>query len=301
MNLELHRIFDKNRSSTGKDLRDLSGWDELSLWRECRNDPEIETSVSGRRYLRLDRNVQGYARLSPSIKREFLTYTVCGQKKYSSSVQDQSETLTEETRMISLDKRDFARRTLERVVLSSELSEEILDNVCFIIAGDIVYDMAHLEPRPESSTGRLVKGSDLDIICVTEDDLSKETVLHLDKAIYREKYLCLVKPDIREEIDYVIKDLNKTRRQLKFDSFEHMVASKILFEGEFLFGNEGIFDRIKEMLKKFSIPERLGVLTEEAHKNRSQAEAFLLEGTGSLSEDESLKLFYTRDEADEIF
>ncbi|MFC2158823.1 hypothetical protein ACFLT9_13400, partial [Acidobacteriota bacterium] len=61
------------------------------------------------------------------------------------------------------------------------------------------------------------------------------------------------------------------------------------------------FDRIKEMLGEFSIPERLGSLTEEAHKNRSQAEDFLLGGTGSLSEEESLKLFYTRDEADEIF
>ena len=37
-----------------------------------------------------------------------------------------------------------------------------------MIAGDVVFEMAHLEPRPESSTGKLVKGSDLDIVVVTK-------------------------------------------------------------------------------------------------------------------------------------
>jgi hypothetical protein len=43
------------------------------------------------------------------------------------------------------------------------------DQVCFIIAGDIVYSMAHDVPRPERSTGKLVKGSDIDIVVIVCD------------------------------------------------------------------------------------------------------------------------------------
>ena len=64
---------------TGIELRDrLRGEGPLALWQACRTSPALETRTLGRRYLRLDRQVEGYARLSPSILREFLTYSVIG-------------------------------------------------------------------------------------------------------------------------------------------------------------------------------------------------------------------------------
>ena len=54
---------------TGKELREATGADDLALWRLCRATPAIHESRVGRRYLRLDKQVDGYARLSPSIKR----------------------------------------------------------------------------------------------------------------------------------------------------------------------------------------------------------------------------------------
>lgn len=301
MSSPTYRILRENTSLTGKELRDLTGLEELSLWRECRRDPRIETRIAGKRYLRLDRRVKGYARLSPSIKREFLTYTICGLKDNLEEIEARTRSLVEDTRDISRKKLDFSRQTLTRIVQNSKNREEILARACFIIAGDIVYEMAHLEPRPESSTGRLVRGSDLDIIIVTENDMPEEIVRELDQDIYNEKYLCLVKPEIREEIDYIIKDMDRTRSQMSFDTFEHMVAAKIFWEGELLYGSPTAFDAVKSMLDEFSIPERLERLTEEAGANRDQAESFLLEGMGTLSEEECLKLFYTREEADEIF
>jgi hypothetical protein len=47
--------------------------------------------------------------------------------------------------------------------------DHIINQTCFIIAGDVVFGMAHAEPRPEASTGELVKGSDLDIIVIADD------------------------------------------------------------------------------------------------------------------------------------
>ena len=51
--------------------------DVLELWRAC-HAPGFALRRTGRRYLRLDYAVDGYARLSPSIRREFLTYTLVG-------------------------------------------------------------------------------------------------------------------------------------------------------------------------------------------------------------------------------
>ena len=297
----LFGIFAKHPSLTGKSLRDLSGLDELTLWRLCRRSDRIILKTVGRRYLRLDRQVAGFARLSPSIKREFLTYTICGLKENREAVSLHALDLERSTQKISREKEEFARRTLEKIIASSPLRDAVLEGVCVIIAGDIIYDMAHLEPRPESSTGRLVRGSDLDVIIVTADGFPEEIRSHLDEIIYREKYLCIIKPDIREEIDYIIKDLKKVRSQLRFNRFEHMVASKILDEGHLIGGNPDIFRRVQKMLDKGGIPEKIKALTDEAVANRREAEAILLGGEGKLSEEESFKLFYTKEEAEEIF
>lgn len=285
---------------TGRELRDESRMEELALWRLCRRDPEIITSVIGRRYLRLDRNVEGYARLSPSIKREFLTYTVCGLNKDHRELGDKSFELWKKIKKISRDKMIFARDAMLRSI--GECAQpDLPEKVLFLIAGDIVYEMAHLEPRPESSTGRLVKGSDLDIIIIAEDDFPDDRLKNLDQAVHREKYLCLIRQECREEIDYIIKDLEKASFQMAFDSFEHMVASKILYEGKWLLGSRTIFDRVKNLLEKNGIPAKIASLEEKAAVLRKQAESCLLDGGEELNEEESLKLFFTREEADEIF
>ena len=90
-------------------------------------------------------------------------------------------------------------------------------------------------------------------------------------------------------------------RQLDFDNFESMVASKILYEGKFLYGDMGIFNKIKEMLFNKGIPVKLKVLEEKALMNRNNAISQLLKSQGTPSNQEDMKLFYTKEEKEEFF
>ena len=172
--------------------------------------------------------------------------------------------------------------------------------VVVAMAGDIVYNMAHDVPRPERSTGKLVKGSDLDLVVVVGDLFNKGAVKRLDEAIYREKYRLLIAPHLREEIDYVVKDLEKVREQVRFDSYRHMVACKILREGTLLYGSEEIFHRVKSLLREYGVFEKLAAMEKRANSFRMKSiEVLLLEDTDAMRE-ENLNLFFPTEESEEI-
>lgn len=286
---------------TGAELQEQTELEPLALWRFCVNDPRVDVRVLGRRYLRLDRAVDGYARLSPSIRREFLTYTLLDRSGIEARMDGRAETLSAEIQRISDAKRRLASQTVGALVEALADREEILAKTCFILGGDIVYNMAHRVPRPEHSTGKLVRGSDLDIVIVTDDSLETGVRTALDDAIYQKKYMLLINPSYREELDYLIKGLATVQKQVAFDTFEHMVACKILHEGEFLHGSQDIFDGVKRLLKERDIPRRLELLEERAATNRADAEQVLRQADGEQSGSHYLNLFYTTDESDEIY
>ncbi len=285
---------------TGKVLIEKTKMDGFSLWKICNTNRRIIKKVIGTRYLRLDKQVDGYARLSPSIIREFYGYTIIGTEKNLKEIAKEAELLHQGIKEISRKKFKLAQEVVKKICESQEDSHIIKKCACFIIAGDVAYEMSHLEPRPELSTGELVKGSDLDIVVVTQglpDSISK----CLDLSIYNQKNYLLKNPSYKEEIDYIIKDISKVERQLDFDNFESMVASKILYEGKFLYGDIGIFNKIKEMLINKGIPRKLMALEEKALMNRNNAVSYLLKFKGTLSDQESMKLFYTKEEKEEFF
>jgi vacuolar-type H+-ATPase subunit F/Vma7 len=293
-------ILKKTGPLTGKDLLKNMNKDSLSVWRECNTSDYISTKTIGKRYLRLDRDLKGYARLSPSILREFLTYTIIGLNTDAEIIKSKAAELHACIDDISKKKFSLSKEIIARIVRSQKNSKEIFKKAVFLIAGDIVYNMAHKDPRPESSTNIVVSGSDLDIIIVTEN-LSKKIVEQLDSSIYKEKYRLLKMPAYREEIDYIIKDMAKVDKQANFDCFEHMVASKILNEGKFLFGSRYLFDNINKILSDKKIPEKLAVLEKNAVAARAKAVSYLLKGSGPLFKDEYKNLFYTTEEKEEIF
>jgi hypothetical protein len=293
-------LLDKQGPLTGKELYDRIPSDELTLWRGCNKSEEIILRKFGRRFLRLDKQVEGYARLSPSIKREFLTYTVAGLKKDYRKIEKKLESLHSEIKNISRQKLELAEDIIEKIVQCQKEPENVKNCACFIIAGDIIYEMAHSVPRPEKSTGILVRGSDLDIIAVTEN-MQEESIKELDSSIYQEKYYLLKNPSYREEIDYIVKDMDRVKAQLKFNDFKSMIASKILCEGKFLYGSRKIFEKIKKMIIESKIPEKLHIIEEKAVTNREKAESYLLKSSTEISEEDYLKLFYTRQEKEEIF
>lgn len=293
-------IIEKSGPLTGKELYEKTGIDELRLWRACYKSSELTVKTFGRKYLRLDKKIEGYARLSPSIMREFLTYSVIGLKKDIAEIEHKAQILNERTKLISRKKYELALNVVSKIVDSFEDSETLKNNVCFMIAGDVVYDMAHAEPRPESSSGKLVRGSDLDIIVISRN-LPEGNLEGLDLAIYKEKSFLLRNPGYMEEIDYVVKDISKAYEQMEFNDFKSMIASKILHEGVFLYGSREIFDAVKEKLVQKNIPEKLSKLENEAALHCKEAFEYLLKNENELLEEEFTKYFYTKEESEEIF
>ncbi len=296
---EIISILAETGPLTGAQLVERTRMEVLSLWQICKKAPSIQLKTTGRRFLRLDRNVNGYARLSPSIRREFLTYTFVGLDSQIDALIQKVEALRSETKRISQAKLDIARESIASAVATLPHQETVLEKVCFIIAGDVVYDMSHTVPRPEKSTGEMVQGSDLDIIVVAEDDANSEIIGSLDKAIHKRKHLLLVND--REEIDYLIKSISRVREQLKFDIFSSMVASKILDEGRFLYGNPAVYQTVKNLTAEYGIPERLRAMEQQAAASRELAEVQLLDVNAERDQSEYYNLFYTHAEEDEIY
>jgi hypothetical protein len=297
---DIVEVLETRGPLTGKELLKEVGSDEFSLWAACSRPGPIITRIIGNRYLRLDIQVEEYARLSPSIMREFYGYTVIGTAKYAQQIEQKAAQLQKEIAAISKKKFALAQKTIANLVEAHAESEAIQRSACFMIAGDVVYGMAHAEPRPESSTGELVRGSDLDIIVVTEN-LPEPLIGSLDASIYQEKYRLLTNPAYQEEVDYIIKDTARVQEQLQFNDFKSMVAVKILYEAKFLYGSDELFKRIKRALADEGIPEKIRLLEQKARINRQNAQFYLLQARETLSEEESMKLFYTAEEKEEIF
>ena len=297
---EILRLIGDKGPLTGAELLDALGGKSLALWKACRTSQALQVRTVGRRYLRLDRMVEDYARLSPSILREFMTYAVVGTLGQEEALEQRVQGLVAHTGRVSQSKMALARGLLEKI--ESSLAEQWphQGRICFIIAGDIAYGMAHDVSRPERSLGKLVNGSDIDLIVVGDDAVPKEFLRALDKAIHWEKYLALIMPHFREEIDYVVKDMDRVREQLQFDTFKRKVACKILGEGVFLGGSGSLFQELKSLLSRQGIVARLQEMEESAKSFRLRAEERLLGSDAHSLKKEELHLFYTTEESEEF-
>jgi hypothetical protein len=296
----LIKHIEKNGPLTGSELKEVFHEDSLALWQACMLSKKLLIKSIGTRYLRLDRRVNGFARLSPSILREFLTYSTMGLAENPDAVSEKACKIASHIEKVSNNKLELARSIVSNI--RKEFGNEWEDklHICFIIAGDIVYKMAHDVPRPEHSTGKLVNGSDIDLIIILEDGVSDDFIKKLDNAIYKEKYRALNSPSLKEEIDYIIKKISRVKEQLHFDTLKHMIACKILQEGLFLYGSNNLFLEIKTLLNKYGVTEMLDDLEKKAHLFRKNAEEYLLQTDTCNAKKESLNLFYPAEESEEF-
>jgi hypothetical protein len=298
--LNLDEFLKAHGPCTGAELLGRLDVEVLPLWKACCTQPDVVMRRVGRRYLRLDRVVSGYARLSPSIRREFLTYTVVGLPGQEDEIAERCRKLARECLRVSQYKRTLARDVIRRIVESPPSREQLRAHLCAMIAGDVTYGMAHTVQRPEPSTGRPVRGSDLDVIIVSDEAITASEREALDARIYQQKWYMLAMPQFREEIDYVIKDVAKVRSQLPFDTLRHMIACKILHESEFLYGSHALFLQIKQLVEEFHIPDNLRRLEERAAQEREAAERQLLDLPTDQCTPACQHLFFTSDEREEI-
>ena len=300
MEKEIIAVLEDKGPLTGAEILDALGDDALFLWRACRRSKQVAIQTIGCRYLRLDSKIEGFARLSPSILREFLTYSAVGLTRDQDSLVRKANEIASHIREVSKAKLELAKNVFSTVLSRLENDVLIKEQACILIAGDIVYDMAHDAPRPERSTGKLVKGSDMDLVVVVDDLFPKELMERMDEMIYREKQNVLMTPHLREEMDYVVKDLARVREQMGFDTFKRMVACKILQESTLLFGNQDLFKTIKSMLQEQGIPEKLVRMEDQAAIFRRDAEATLLREDPEKIKNEGLYLFYPTEESEEF-
>jgi hypothetical protein len=284
---------------TGSEIKKNISGDNLLLWQTCKTSNYLRVKSIGVNYLRFDRQVNGFARLSPSILREFLTYSVVGLAEKPMLIEKRGDEIFSHIVQVSQAKMELARNLVE--VVKTQFGESWPhEQICFILAGDIVFNMAHDVPRPERSTGRLVRGSDIDLVVILEDSGSDDLIKKLDSAIYQEKYKFLKSPSINEEIDYVIKKLERVREQVHFDTFKHMVACKILQEGKLIGGSDRLYHEVKRLLKDHGVLEKLDRLQEAAIAFRKQEEEFLVQSNAKTINRENLYFFFPAEESEEF-
>jgi len=284
---------------TGAELREALGAEVFATWKACMLSARLTVRRVGRRYMRLDRKVEGLARLSPSILREFLTYSVVGLSGDDAACDERVAELERYTAQISSQKLALATAMVTEIATPLVAGHDV-EPLAILMAGDVVFGMAHDVSRPERSTGAMVQGSDLDIVVIVRDDAPEDLVRALDDAIYGKKYQFLRSPAFREEIDYIVKRCSKLREQMQFDTFQRMVACKILDESILIFGSEELFQQAKEMLCASGVVDRLREMERAAVVSRAERESYLLSTDEDILRASDLFIFYTDDESEEF-
>jgi hypothetical protein len=281
----------------GADLCDASEMEPLAAWQTCTLDPAITVSRVGRRYLRLDAATDGGARLSPSIGREFLTYSIVWASGDGDRAQASLDELRSKIAEISDIKRGVARSIVKSVLRHVMVESGAAIDAAFLLAGDVAYGMAHDSPRPEISTNRLIRGSDLDVVVVCADNVPESVLERLDEAMLDCKWRLLSAPRDREELDYVIKTVTRAGEQLTSGDPRDIIAAKILSESEFIGGREEIYAAITQLIHESDIEQRLEALTRQAAQERERAEARLKIGS---SDPNDSRLFIGTEEQTEL-
>lgn len=300
MENEILKLIEKRGPLTGSEILEALDGESLIIWKTCKLSEKLSIRTIGTRYLRLDRAVEGFARLSPSILREFLTYSVVGIQGDLDLLEKKAQALISHIEGVSKSKLELAYRIVYGLASWFENEWMVESEICFIIGGDIVYNMAHDVPRPERSTGKMVIGSDLDLVIIVDDDFPDNLLKKLDDAIYSEKSKLLMVPHMKEEIDYIVKKLDRVREQVQFETFKHMVACKILQEGTLLYGSEKFFTIIKAMLREHGVSKKLHDLERRARIFRRDAEGYLLREDPQKILEEKSCLFYPTEESEEF-
>ncbi len=289
MEAQILQILDGKSSVSGVEIAEKLDNRYFDIWRTCHNSAAIYTTPFARYYLRIDEKIEGLARLSPSILRDFLTYNRVSTLGNFEQALDDAERARQEHVRISEQKRQIARQAV-----SEALSADILNRTGVLIAGDVCRNMAHLVPRPERSTGKLVRGSDIDLIFVIEKD--EELKAEIEEKISEAKALYLQHPALREELDFVVNTLDHYRRVSRFQDAHDMISCKAALEGQYLAGSKDILQQSTAILLQAQIPRKVIKLTEKAFSDRLRAMERLRKDPDVIGLPRERRLFYYSDE-----
>tara|TARA_R100000365_G_C2748340_1_gene79616 strand:- start:258 stop:1184 length:927 start_codon:yes stop_codon:yes gene_type:complete len=270
-----------------EDMRDVP---QLALWQACYQSRKLHVSHFASYYLRFDITREDQVRLSPSILRDFLSFTLFGLPGQRDKMIERQGTLSNMHREISREKLSVAQSVMKQVFVT--LGREIRSQLCAFIAGDLAYYLAHNEPREHMATGEMVKGSDIDIIIILSEALPEDVQERIDTEMTALKNYYLRHPEYRHEIDFICKRKSVMERQFQYGDIHDKIASKIAYESMFLGGSLTLYMEVRDAMVRTGVDRLIEADFEHALKDRKHAMQRLLEARSDMIDDETRSLFY---------
>lgn len=262
----------------------------LALWQACYRSDTFRVSHFASYYLRYDITREDQVRLSPSILRDFLSFTLFGLPGQRDQMIERQGTLANMHREISLEKLSVAQQVMKQLFVS--LGQEVRSQLCAFIAGDLAYFLAHNEPREHAASGEMVKGSDIDIVIILSESLPDEIKTRIDAEMTALKSLYLRHPQYRHEIDFICKRKSVMERQFQYTDIHDKIASKIAYESMFLGGSLTLYMEVRDAMTRTGVDRLIEQDFEHALKDRKNAMHTLLNVPGDTIDDETRSLFY---------
>lgn len=217
----------------------------LAVWQACFADLELQISHFATYYLRYDVTREDEVRLSPSVLRDFLSFTLIYLPGQRAMAIERQIRISNRHHEISQAKIGIARAILTGILDRFDFA--LQERFCAFLAGDNAYFLGHEEPREVKASGEIVRGSDIDIIIV-HDGLDQATLDFIDREMITAKHYYLTHPDHHQEMDYICKTKARMFDQMRYRDINEKIASKIAYESLFLAGSVGLYSDITDQL-----------------------------------------------------
>ncbi|MCI4644311.1 MAG: hypothetical protein MRY64_05960 [Hyphomonadaceae bacterium] len=274
----------------GKELAELlPDLSHLALWQACFSDDDIQISHFASYYLRYDIQRADQVRLSPSVLRDFLSFTLMSLAGQRGQVIDRQVMLSNYHRSVSQSKIQIARTIMTDVM--GNLTQAEKGTMCAFIAGDNAYFLGHEEPRRVEQTGQTVSGSDIDIIIV-HDGLGEDSVAMIERTILQAKAFYLRAPQFNQEVDFIVKSVDKMFAQFAYSNIHEKIASKIAYESMFIAGSVQLYSTVVEGLDSSGVKHLIEEDFERARALRQTAMRTLLHADPDMLDANTESLFF---------
>ncbi len=267
---QIKELLTEHGPMTGGRLAELLGEDSrpILIWKTCMSSDDLRIFNCARYYLRYDVTRDDQIRLSPSVLRDFLSFTLVYLSDQHALAVDGAAILANKHRLISLRKLKFARNSL--LSLSEDIQTAIQNHACCFIAGDISYFLSHDEPRVHQQTGSMIRGSDIDIIVVHVNDFDPDTVREAERQLLGIKFRAIKDPAVAQEIDFIFKPVQKMFSQFNYADINQKIACKILYESFFLYGRLDLYEKLLTELEFSGAVKRIELDFEKALQGRKK-------------------------------
>jgi len=286
----IHAVLTEKGALLGKELcAILDGEPYLAVWQACFADGAIQISHFSRYYLRFDITREDMVRLSPSILRDFLSFTLLSLPGQREAVIDRQVELSNRHREISREKTRIAWTVLIETLASLAPGEDA--KLCAFLAGDLAYFLGHSEPREIKATGEMVRGSDIDIIIV-HDGLSEESVAAINSTMTQSKHYYLSHPGWRQELDFIVKPIDRMFDQFNYSDIHEKIASKIVYESLFLAGSVALYGMVMDEMRASGAGAKIEADFEYGLADRKTAMRELLQADPYELDAKTQSLFY---------